>query len=123
MANRWFQQFILCLDKKPVKVFGKLVVGGTGAVTSGTGNGIASIVRSAQGDYLVTLTDAFSAFLSFSAVHLVATGEDLVCQVKAVDPAAKTLSFFTNTHATPTDPASGTVIYFEITYRNSSVER
>jgi hypothetical protein len=124
MANRWLQQFLGTFDKKVVKLFGTITIGNTGAVSSYAGNGVASVSRTSQGLYKITLSDKYSALLSFQAIHLGSTGEDLTFQVKAADVAsAKTIDVFTNAAATATDPAATDVIYFEVTLRNSSLTK
>ena len=126
MANRFLQQFMHSFEHKPVKIFGSILVGGSGAVTSFTGNGVTSVTKeSGAGTYTILLNDAYSAFLGVNVVHEVATAEELVIQLIShnVAAASKTVVIGCSTSGTLANPASGTILYFEITLRNSSVTR
>lgn len=121
MANRNFNRK-QALEKEVKELYAKLTFGGAGAVTLTEGVGIASVAKSATGDYLVTLQDAYVKILQFEGILLKSTAEDIRVQVKAESVAsAKTVSFFTLTGASPTNPSSGAIIYLKLELKNSTV--
>jgi len=124
MANRTFND-AQALEKEIKTLFAKISIGATGAPTlvKPGSLGIASVARSAQGDYLVTLEDKYPALMGFEGVLLVSSAEDITFQLKAEDvDGAKTFSFFTKAAATATDPSNGSVIYLTIHLKNTSVQ-
>lgn len=124
MSSHFFNQFQGTLEKGVVTLYGKLVVGSTGAVTSGTGKGITNITKeSGNGTYTILLDDVYHAFLDMglSFVHAT-TGEDLTWQILSVDVAsAKTIVIGFTTAGTLANAADGDIVYFRIDLRNSSV--
>lgn len=121
MANRNFNR-VQALDKEIKHLYADIDVGATGAPTISKALGITSIVRSAQGDYKVTLDDKFTRLMFFQGVLEVSSAEDITFQLKAEDVAGvKTIDFFTNTGATATDPSSGSKMRLHIVVKNSSV--
>ena len=123
MASRMFQEKINNLEIGLVKLYCVFSVGAVGAATLNTAlsKGITSVTRSAAGTYDIVLDDAYNAFLHLSGMLLDSAGEDITFQVEVADVANKSINIFTNTAGTPTDPASGDVMYLEITLKNSSV--
>ncbi len=120
MANRAFKKK-QALEPEVKDLYAKITIGVTGAPTLTTGIGIESIVRSAQGDYRLTLQDQYYSLKFFYGIHLKSAGEDLVFQLKAETVSStKLIDFFTNTGATPTDPANGDVLYLKIEVKNTS---
>ena len=86
MANRTFND-AQALEKEIKTLFAKISIGATGAPTlvKPGSLGIASVARSAQGDYLVTLEDKYPALMGFKGVLLVSSAEDITFQLKAED--------------------------------------
>lgn len=64
MADRRFTQFFYSFRKAPTYIEGNFVVGGTGAVGTVKGAGIASVTRTGTGAYRITLEDAYNRYLS-----------------------------------------------------------
>lgn len=132
MASRSFHQGPQALDIDTVVLFASATIGASGAVTSSTAgvNGIATIVRTSVGRYTVTLQDAYVGFrwadvalLSSTAPSVILDG--VLSRVVSQDVAsAKTVVFelmnVTGAGAAA-DPASGSVLYFNIVLKNSSV--
>lgn len=126
MANRYFQQFQLSIEKQVVSLFGKVAIGNTGAPTLDTAmsKGIASVSRTDTGDYTITLQDTYYKFLMANFVVLY-NGSSNVGQVQLVSEAVNSTKVITITTldfaGAPVDPTSGSVLYFELMLRNSSV--
>jgi len=83
-------------------------ISSTDLVTSGVAS---SVVRNSAGDYTITLADPVGAFVGFSIEVLAASAADLQPQLTALSTSNKTVQFRVLTGATPTDGASGVVIY------------
>lgn len=123
MANRTFND-AQALEKEVKTLFAKISIGATGAPTlvKPGSLGIESVARSAQGDYLITLEDKYPALMGVQGILLDSSAEDITFQVKAEDvDGAKTISVFTNTAGTATDPSNGSVILLTIHLKNTSV--
>lgn len=121
MGNRRTRP-ISALEQEIVKIYAEVAIGSSGAPTLTRGQGVASISRSTNGTYLVTLSDSYNVLMGFTANILQASSQDLYPKLIAETiGSAKTVTFETLTGATPTDPASGSVIFMEITVKNSSV--
>ncbi len=127
--NRYFSQFQYTIEKDTVTLFGSMVVGSTGAVGTVTGAGIASIARSGTGAYTITLTGPFTKLLGFrwifgggtaSGIASVELAQSLANQT--VDIKAKTVDIVCySAGSTAADPASGSILQFEIVGRQSGV--
>ncbi len=122
MANRWFEPNICNAEKGLVKLQIKVTIGAVGAPTLTKGNFIASIARTAAGLYTITLEDKYVDLLGFSCVQMIAAAQDLTFDVvsEAVD-SAKTINIRCKAAAVDTDPSSGSVLFIELTLKNSSV--
>jgi len=83
MANRRFNQFAGALENGVVKLFANVAIGATGAPTLSSGKGIASITRTAVGNYRVTLDDRYNLLLGCGVVEKSSTASGLVFQVVA----------------------------------------
>lgn len=123
MANRRFNQFQGTLEREVCKLYGKVAIGATGAPTldADYSKGIASISRSAQGVYLVTLSDKYWALFDFNAFLLESGDEDITFKLQAVSMSAKTLTIGCYTGATLTDPSDGSVLHFSAELKNTSL--
>lgn len=123
MANRTFND-AQALEKEIKTLFAKISIGATGAPTlvKPGSLGIASVARSAQGDYLITLEDKYPALMGVQGILLDSSAEDITFQVKAEDvDGTGTISVFTNTAGTATDPSNGSVILLTFHLKNTSV--
>lgn len=122
MANRNFNN-VQALERGTKHLFANISIGTSGAPTLVSGLGVADIERNAAGDYTLTLEDAYNKLLHFDGIVENTSGEDINFQVDEVDlsNSAKTISFYTVTGGSATDPADEDVIRLFIAVRNSSV--
>lgn len=133
MANRRLNQFALTFEPATTKIYGRVNIGTTGAPTlavSSSGmtlnRGIQSIVRNSAGNYTVTLMDSYFRFLDASfrfisgASAPAAPSSTIVSEAVATLAAPTVIVQFRSTGGSPTDPASGEIMLFEITVKNSS---
>jgi hypothetical protein len=111
-------------------VFVKLVVGATGAVTSGTGNGVASVTKeTAAGQYTVLLSDSYNTFVGcqFTLVHTTDSDPTTVAVAARVKAEAVNASknFVIQGYALDDGAAAnfadGAILYMVVTLKNSSV--
>jgi hypothetical protein len=125
MPKRLLNQFFGSKCNAPVKLFAKVTIGGTGAptlvTTSGHSKGIASIARTGTGAYTLTLSDAYSKLLNMSMSMLYSSATTIGGFEMKTDTVSTTkiITFLTKDVGTgggsAADPASGTVMYLEIT--------
>lgn len=119
------------LEVDSVSLFGNLVIGASGAVTSFSGGGIKSITKeTADGQYTIELTDKFARMLGFNAVGVddavLAFGQvqifeaALQTDVKADSKFKIQLLDFAGAAVNAT---SGCQLMFEIKMRQSSIGR
>lgn len=121
MANRNFNRK-QALEKEVKELFAEVAIGASGAPTLTKGLGISGIVRNGAGDYTLTLEDGFVRLMDFQASHEAASAEDITFQLSAQDvTTAKTVSFFTKTAATETDPSDGSTLRIKLELKNSTV--
>lgn len=128
MANAYLKSRQLSYEQEPVRIFGTMVVGGTGAVGTVKGGGVASIARTGTGAYTITLKEPFTKLLGFNVVFgdtssgIVAVRLPSSLATQTTEIKAKTVKIVCySATATAADPASGTVMQFEIVARLSSV--
>jgi len=126
MANRRFYQFRQSLEPQIVELFAFVSFGGTGAPTldATKSRGIASIVRSSQGLYAITLQDSYNRLLGCDVTYVYATSpagfvnhvsSETVQTTKIVNLE------FNIANGTATDPASGEAVIVRFTLKNSNV--
>lgn len=132
MANRSFHQPMGNLEVGVCKLWAKVTVGATGAPTlvAAASKGIASIVRNSAGNYTITLSDRYKAFLGGQVTLLDDTDSDpssVGCLARfiseTVDNATPTtlIQWFASDDGAATDPANGATFYVVLDLRNSSV--
>ena len=120
MASRNFNRK-QALEKQCKELYAKLTFGSSGAVTLTTGYGIASVTKSATGDYKITLSDKYVSLKYFDAVLLKSSGEDIRVQLKAESVnSAKTIDFYTLTGSSATNPSSGSALLIKLELKNTS---
>lgn len=128
MANRRLFQFRYSYDRDMVEIWGSATIGSSGAVSSYSGTGISSIVKeSTAGQYTINLVDSFNSLKMVSSLVKNSSGipaspiMGLVSEQVSSLTAPKLVVQFSDVE-TPaaTNPASGDVIYFHITLKNSS---
>lgn len=124
MANRLLTQFFYSFFKKLCSLHLVFDVGATGAPTlvAAESIGIASIARSAAGQYTITLQDRWYSFITMRAILEDALAEDISFQIKSYDLAAKTISFITRAAAADADPSNGARVRIELLF-NDTVAR
>lgn len=127
MANRYFNQFRLSLEKSVVDLFADITFGGTGAPTLVAANskGIASVSRTSAGLYVVTLSDSYvTPLLMLNHRFINATAPaapGLYITAQAVGTvAAPTVTIQFNAAGSATDPGSGEEVILQFTLRNST---
>ena len=129
MANRWFNQFRLQLEKQVVSLFGDVTFAGGGAPTLVVANskGIASIVRTGAGAYTVTLQDAYVRLLMVASCFINATapaapGLYVVSTTVGSSGSAQPVIFlqFQNDAGAATDPGSGEEVLLQFNLSNST---
>ncbi len=121
MASRNFSRK-QSLEKEIKELYAEIAIGSSGAPTLTSQVGIASISRSTNGTYVLTLQDTYVSLKMFECVLVKSSGEDITFQLSAEGVATdKTITFLTNTGATPTDPSSGAAIKLRIDLKNSTV--
>lgn len=131
MADRSFYLPEGSLEARVCEVYVNLVVGASGAVTSGTGKGVVSVVKeSAAGQYTITLQDRYTSLLSASMALLHSTDSDpttvgvhMRLNSEAVSAATPTvvLQCFAGDDGADANPASGARILVCLKMKNSTV--
>lgn len=135
MANRYLKQFSYTFEQDQVSIYGRFVVGATGAVTANSvkGGGVSGVTRADVGEYVISLQDKYSCMLEFNAWIVSASGNSGVAVVEAFNatPANFQSDFRTNGSfsvqcldfaGAAVDPANTDYFYFKIVCRNSSVD-
>lgn len=130
MADRMFKPGLGSLETGVVDLFCKIVVGSSGAVTSGTGMGIASVTKeSSAGQYTILLSDTYNSLLwagitllddSDSAATTVGIGTRLQAETVSSTKTVVVQTYALDDGA-DANPADGAILYVKITLRNSSV--
>lgn len=124
MANRWFNQFTKTLEKEVCHIFAKVTFGAAGAPTLSVVNskGIASIARSAQGTFLITLQDNYYKLLNVKGAFVAGSAGPAAPTISVSNNGVTsgTITVLTQNGGTDTDPASGEILFLEIVMGNSS---
>ena len=125
MADRTFIQAEGSLEHRIVDNYCSILFGASGAVTSFDGKGIASVVKDGTGEYTITFTDRYPGFMgaSFSFADSETAASWACIESQAVDSAAPSMSFRTNSGATgeKADPADGSTLYVQCKLKNSTL--
>lgn len=134
MANRYFYATQYSYEVEPVKIYGRLNIGASGAVVAGKqGLGIKSIVKeTADGQYTIELANKFARFLHISA-KIVDNAINPVAEVQVLeDPATiqadmkadgKIKIQLLDFAGAAVNATSGAQLIFEITMRQSKIGR
>lgn len=135
MANRYLKRDSGAFEQGIVNVYGRFVVGSTGAVTSGTvkGGGVSTITRTSTGLYRITLQDKYKKMLNFRAWLASASGNSGIATVEPLNatPGNFQSDFATNGYidvlcldfaGAAADPAATDIFYFKMELSNSSVD-
>lgn len=86
-----------------------------------TGHGFSSIALNSTGDYTLTLSDRYNSLKMCRAKLLSSTATDIRFQLKAETVATdKTISFYTLTGATKTNPPAGSTIVLKMDLKNAA---
>lgn len=126
MSNKQYQQFFWSNAKMPTAVFAQITFGSTGAPTLNKGNSdIASITRNGAGDYSIVFKETFKQLLH--AKHVFNSGSSapaapgMYIKTNTTSASGKLLNIIFNAAGTPTDPASGEIVYLDFIFNNSSI--
>lgn len=112
------------MERAVVKLYAEISIGAAGAPTLEAGNGIASVSRTAAGEYLIGLQDSYYRLLDVNASLEAVVGEDLRFQIKEeAVKADKNFSIFCLAAAVAVDPSDGSKIRLEITLKNSGMRQ
>lgn len=133
ITSRSYYRNVNHLEVDLVNLFGSVVIGASGAVTSFQGGGISSIVKeSTAGQYTITLSDRFAFFL-MAKFAVVGASALAVAQVQVLEtPATFQASIKSDGAITiqcldfagaAVNPASGAEIMVEMIMRQSSIGR
>jgi hypothetical protein len=127
MANRLYTQFYMSLERVKVVLFGQAAIGAAGVATISPVNskGIASITRGGSaGLYTIVLQDQYVRFLGIQFTPIFATTPGVLgfyVVSETVAGAAKNIVVqFLDAAGSAADPASGTVLKWEINLSNST---
>lgn len=126
MANRWFNQFRLSLEKQVVDLWADVTFGSSGTPTLVTANskGIASISHSSTGLYVVTLQNSYVRLLMVEARFINATAPAApgmyITTSSVTSASAPTVTLQFNAAGSATDPGSGEELLLQFTLRNST---
>lgn len=121
MANRNFNKR-QSLEKEVKDIYAKVSIGASGAPTIVNAYGITSITREGAGDYSLLLQDKYASLKFFEVIHLSSSAQDLGYQLHSETVATdKGVRFLCLTGATPTDPASGKVLYIKLELKNTNI--
>lgn len=131
MANRMFYLPEGSLENRVVDVFVDITIGASGAVTSGAGKGVASVVKeSAAGQYTITLQDQYSSLLAASIVRIhtadsdpATVGVETRLLSEAVSAATPTvvMQCATSDDGAKANPASGARFLVCLKLKNSTI--
>lgn len=129
MADRYFQQFRGSLDREVIKLYGSVTFGSSGAVDSQDCLGF-SVAKTATktGRYTVTLEDQYNRFMGCHTTLVEAADAAITATegfihgyVRNVAMTSKTFDIqLVQVSAADAEPASGNVLYIEITLGNTS---
>lgn len=137
MANRFFNQFGLTLEKSVVTLFARVTIGSSGAPTLDTSRsmGIKTVTRSSAGKYVITFgvptptstTDIYNALLFVQNQFTAATGTPAAPLFFKISDAVSTagtvtIQFTAVDGTTATDPASGEVMHLLFHLKNSTAK-
>jgi NaMN:DMB phosphoribosyltransferase len=106
--------------KSAVKVLTGSITLGTASITSYTASSTseAVITRTGVGTYAITLNDTYNSALEFPGIMIQSTAAaDLKAQIVSFTNGI--LTFRVVAVAAPTDPVSGSVIYYNIVLREA----
>lgn len=137
MANRFFNQFRLSLEKQVVDIFAKVTYGASGAPTLDTSvsKGVVSVTKNSTGVYTfvfgtnASMLDTYNKLLG---VHVTYDGSgdsdaapdaplwNITDNSIATVGSASIQITFRNTSGTATNPSQNEVMYFQFTFRNSN---
>jgi hypothetical protein len=130
MADRKFIPALGHLEVGVVGLFCKIVVGASGAVTSGTGQGITSVTKeAAAGAYTILLNDSYNSLLGASITLLDSADSSpatvaVDCRIEAETVSStKTvvLQGYNADDGAVDDFAEGAILYVTLWLKNSSV--
>lgn len=133
MANRTFNQFRESIEKGVVELWAEITFGLTGAPTLVTSNGtrskgIASVSRTSQGLFVVTLKDNYVRLLDSACTFILAAGsfpaapgyQVTANAVTSTTAPTVTVQFVNAAGNTATDPGNGEEVRLRFALSNSA---
>ena len=124
MANRNFKPGAMAIEKGLICLYGRVVVGASGAITSQDTRGFEVSLSASPGVYDVTLEDGYNdlRMVTTNVIGAVAVGEGKMAQV-TTDLSAKVfeITFYATDDGAAADVGSGKTFLIEITLKNSTV--
>ncbi len=126
MADRNFKPGAMALEKGLICLYGRVVIGTSGAIASQDCRGFSIALSASPGGYDITLEDNYNALYMVSANvnDAVAAGEGKFVQITAEDVEAGTIEItvVASDDGLAADIASGGILFLEITLKNSTVK-
>jgi hypothetical protein len=127
MANRFFQQFRLCLEKQPVDLYVQASFDALGDATLSAVNskGVASMAHTGPGAYTLTLQDKYFSFITMDQVFIGQQPAAPLMYVVAAAPSAATPVVqvqFLAVAGAPADPANLDAVRLHLVLKNSSAQ-
>jgi hypothetical protein len=127
MANRMIHGHVRSLDRAPVELFGRVVVGASGAVSESDCLGF-SVERTGVGAYLITLEDkwgeADAGALLFADVRAFGDDSALTAILSEPDMDAKTLAVqFVDDARLPQEVDASATLRIRLTVSNTTAPR
>lgn len=128
MANRWYNQFALSLEKQKVFIYLKAAIGATGAVTINTtlSKGVTSITRNSAGRYTIVFQDTYVGLLGLTATIVESAATPTVLAVATVSETVATAATknvviqCADAAGAAVDPASGSTMLLQFQLSNSN---
>ena len=125
MASNYNRQFTYSQEVNMTTLFLRADIGATGAPTIDTANskGIASIARTAAGDYTITLSEPYNTLLGASVISLEAGDTEFNWSLTAnsVSASTPTVQISNLPGGVATDPDDGSDLFVTLHLKNSSV--
>lgn len=121
MANRYLTQYFYTFFKKPVLIAGKIPLSAAAAVGTVSIKGVASVVKTGTGTYLVTLDDKYAAGLVGASIVVADSAQDLVVDLSTVSSDGQTLTLVTKVAGTAANVSDACTVYMTLVLSDSSV--
>jgi len=123
MANRYFREKVLTGDARQVQIAGSISLSSAAAVAATNFNHlVASVAKTATGEYTITLTDKYVALRSVT-LTLESSDVTTALTVKSADvTSAKTIVINTSTAGSVADVDTASKIHVNIVLKDSTAK-